>query len=143
MVDSGLVALQVGRICWQIGERAMVPKDVRELLYQLLKDHYIQVQVCYSLDVAKLTPLLWKDLYLSNALVLAPVTFSLQSFWASRYWALVFKYRNDSLFHPCGYYFCASIWLRASPPTFSMWRCIGNLGLGTAVKSSESTWRLL
>jgi hypothetical protein len=24
-----------------------------------------------------------------------------------------------------------------------MWRCIGNLGLGTAVKSSESTWRLL
>jgi len=98
MVHSGLVALQVGRICWQIGERAMVPKDVRELLYQLLKDHYVQVQVCYSLDVAKLTPLLWKDLYLSNALVLAPVTFSLQSFWASRYWALVFKYRNDSLF---------------------------------------------
>ncbi len=36
----------------------MVPKDVRELLYQLLKDHYIQVQVCYSLDVTKLTPLL-------------------------------------------------------------------------------------
>lgn len=58
MVHSGLVALQVGRICLQIGERAMVPKDVRELLYQLLKDHYVQVQVCYYLDVAKLTPLL-------------------------------------------------------------------------------------
>ncbi|KAH8960601.1 hypothetical protein BDL97_05G004000 [Sphagnum fallax] len=28
----------------QIGERAMVPKDVRELLYRLLKDHYVQVQ---------------------------------------------------------------------------------------------------
>ncbi|CAM6048254.1 unnamed protein product [Sphagnum compactum] len=28
----------------QIGERAMVPKDVRELLYGLLKDHYVQVQ---------------------------------------------------------------------------------------------------
>ncbi|CAK9225296.1 unnamed protein product [Sphagnum troendelagicum] len=34
----------------QIGERAMVPKDVRELLYRLLKDHYVQVQ-----EVAKTT----------------------------------------------------------------------------------------
>ncbi|KAH8967788.1 hypothetical protein BDL97_03G095100 [Sphagnum fallax] len=34
----------------QIGERAMVPKDVRELLYQLLKDHYVQVQ-----EIAKTT----------------------------------------------------------------------------------------
>jgi hypothetical protein len=26
----------------------MVPKDVRELLYRLLKDHYVQVQVRFS-----------------------------------------------------------------------------------------------
>lgn len=32
----------------QIGERAMVPKDVKQLLYRLLKDQYIQVEVCYA-----------------------------------------------------------------------------------------------